>query len=56
MTENYLKFKEISYLGLKPKNFERKDWKSAYIEIEFPKVDPSVKNPFQEQRQQLVEH
>ena len=48
MTENFLKFKEIKFLGLQTKNFEKKDPKTAYIEIEFPKVDPSVENPFQE--------
>ena len=46
MTENFLKFKKIDYLGLQQKNFEKKDPRSAYVEIEFPKVDPTVKSPF----------
>ena len=46
MTENFLKFKEIKFLGLQPKNFEKKDSRTAYVEIEFPKVDPSIGNPF----------
>ena len=46
MTENFLKFKEIKFLGLQTKNFEKKDSRTAYVEIEFPKVDPSIENPF----------
>jgi hypothetical protein len=51
MTDNFLKLSKITSLDLKPKNFEKNDPKSAYVEIEFPKVDPNSQNAFQEQRQ-----